>query len=97
MAASALARTEAARALIRSDPNALPVLRAVLALLHQEPVTDAILDAAAALPGATLRSLDAIHIASAEHLAPVLTSFVVYDKRLAAVALSRGLPVVTPA
>jgi uncharacterized protein len=96
LTASALARTEAARALIRSEPKALPVLRSVLAVLHQKPVTDAVLDAAARLPGATLRSLDAIHLATAEELAAVLTWFVAYDRRLADAARSRGLPVVTP-
>jgi predicted nucleic acid-binding protein len=93
---SALTRTEAARALIRAEPAALPVLRAVLAVLHQKPVTDAVLDAAASLPGALARSLDAIHLASAEELAPALTWFVAYDKRLAEAAHSRGLPVATP-
>jgi uncharacterized protein len=97
LAASALARTEAARALRRTEPAALPVLRAVLAVLHQSPVTDAILDAAAALPGPALRSLAAIHLATAEELAPVLTWFVAYDKRLAEHARSRGLPVAAPA
>ena len=93
---SALARTEAARALIRTEPAALPVLRAVLAVLHQKPVTDTVLDAAASLPGAMMRSLDAIHLATAEELAPTLTWFVAYDKRLAEAARSRGLPVATP-
>lgn len=95
--ASALARTEASRALMRTEPAALTVLRAVLALLHQKPVTDAILDAAAELPGRALRSLDAIHLATAEELRPVLTWFVAYDKRLAEAARSRGLRVVSPA
>jgi predicted nucleic acid-binding protein len=89
-------RTEAARALRRTEPAALPVLRAVLAVLHQTPVTDAVLDAAAQLPGAALRSLDAIHLATAEELAPVLTWFVAYNKRLADNARSRGLPVASP-
>lgn len=97
LAASALVRTEAARALSRTEPAALPVLRMVIALLHQPPVTDAVLDAAAQLPGTTLRSLDAIHLATAEELAPVLTWFVAYDKRLADAARQRGLPVASPA
>jgi predicted nucleic acid-binding protein len=96
LAVSALARTEAARALVRTEPAALPVLWRVLAVFHQKPVTDAVLDAAAHLPGATLRSLDAIHLATAEDLAPVLTWFVAYDKRLADAARSRGLPVAAP-
>jgi predicted nucleic acid-binding protein len=94
---SALARTETARALLRSDPDALPVLRTVLALLHQSPITDAILDAAAQMPDPAVRSLDAIHLATAEELATVLTWFVAYDRRLAEAARDRGLPVVAPA
>ena len=96
LVSSALARTETARALLRSEPTALPVLRAVLALLHQKPVTDALLDAAARLPGTTLRSLDAIHLATADELASALTWFVAYDRRLADTARSRGLPVISP-
>jgi uncharacterized protein len=92
----ALARTETARALLRNEPKALPALRAVLALIHQKPVTDALLDAAARLPGTTLRSLDAIHLATAEEIASALTWFVAYDKQLADAARSRGLPVVSP-
>jgi predicted nucleic acid-binding protein len=97
LAASALARTEAARALRRTEPAALPVLPAVLSVFHQKPITDAILDAAAQLPGDTLRSLDAIHLASAEELRSVLTWFVAYDKRLREAARTSGLPVVSPA
>lgn len=94
---SALVRTESARALIRSEPAALPVLRAVLSVMHQKSISDAILDAAATLPGATLRSLDAIHLATAEALASGLTWFVAYDKRLAEAAEVRGLAVASPA
>lgn len=96
LAASALARAECARALRRGEPAAVPVLHAVLALIHQKPVSDEILDAAAALPGESLRTLDAIHLATAEALSSVLTWFVAYDKRLVEAARSRGLPVVSP-
>lgn len=97
LTASTLVRTEAARALTRSQPDALPVLRSVLALLHLSPITDLILEAAATPPDPDLRSLDAIHLATAEHFAPALTWFVAYDKRLAEAARSRGLPVAAPA
>ncbi|MPZ27333.1 MAG: PIN domain-containing protein [Micromonosporaceae bacterium] len=96
LVASALARTEATQAILRSEPAAVAVLRAVLTLLHQKPITDAVLDAAAGIPGPTLRSLDAIHLATAEELRPVLAWFVAYDKRLAEAARSRGLPVASP-
>jgi uncharacterized protein len=96
VAVSALVRTEAARALRRTEPAALPVLASVLALLHQVPVSDLILDAAAALPDPLLRSLDAVHLATAVELASVLTWFVAYDRRLAEAARAAGLPVATP-
>jgi predicted nucleic acid-binding protein len=97
LAASALVRTEAARALLRTEPVAVGVLWSVLALLLQVPVTDAILDRAARLPEPTLRSLDAIHLATAEELEEALTWFVAYDRRLAAAARSRDLPAIAPA
>ncbi len=96
LGASALVRTEAARALWRTEPAALGVLGSVLALLHQVPVTDSILDRAARLPEPTLRSLDAIHLATADALSAALTSFVVYDQRLASAARALSLPVISP-
>lgn len=94
MVSSALARTEASRALVRNSPAALPHLRVLLALIHQLPVTDAVLDAAAAMPEPALRSLDAIHLASAMEVSP--SWFVAYDKRLIEAARCRGLPVLSP-
>ena len=96
LVSSALIRTESHRALLRSNVQAIPALRAVLATLHQRPLTDDLLDAAASLPGAGLRSLDALHLATAESLRHVLTWFVSYDKRLLDAAAARGLPVTAP-
>lgn len=93
---SALARTEAARALARNEPAALAVLPSVLATLHQWPVSDRVLDDAAVLPGSTLRSLDAVHLATAVQMRSVLNWFVAYDKRLVDAALTSGLQAVTP-
>lgn len=59
---------------------------------------DAGIAATAATVGpALLRSLDAIHLASAMALMPELDAFVTYDDRLAEAARSLGLPVVQPA
>ena len=49
---------------------------------------------AAALRPASLRTLDAIHLATALELAGDLTAFVSYDDRLSAAARDLGLPVV---
>lgn len=43
-----------------------------------------------------VRSLDAIHLATALHLGSSLRAFVTYDRMLGAVAGRLGLPVVAP-
>jgi hypothetical protein len=96
LVSSALVRTEARRVLLRNDPAALLNLPAVLSVIAQIPVSEAVLDSAAALPGPLLRTLDAIHLASAEAVAGV--AFVVaYDGRLIEAAAQRGLSVASPA
>jgi hypothetical protein len=52
---------------------------------------------AAAIGPPGLRTLDAIHLASAAALAGDLDAFVTYDLRLAEAARAAGLPVVSPA
>jgi predicted nucleic acid-binding protein len=49
------------------------------------------------LTPATLRTLDAIHLASALAIAPELDAVVAYDTRLAVAARAAGLAVVAPA
>ena len=58
-------------------------------------MTAEIRDRAANLPGG-LKTLDAIHVASAETLGEDLISFITYDRAMANVARSRGLPVASP-
>jgi uncharacterized protein len=55
-------------------------------------MTTEIRDRAANLPG-RLKALGAIHVATAETLGDELISFVTYDRTMATVARSRGLPV----
>ena len=58
-------------------------------------VTDEIRDAAATLPG-SIRTLDAIHIASAQIIGDALAVLVSYDKRMLDVAHSVGIPIAAP-
>jgi uncharacterized protein len=58
-------------------------------------ITAEIRDRAANLPG-RLKTLDAIHVATAETLGEDLISFITYDSAMASVARSRGLPVASP-
>jgi len=57
----------------------------------------AIASVAASLAPAAVRTLDAIHLATALALLPDLDAFVTYDDRLAEAARGLGLPVVRPA
>jgi hypothetical protein len=70
-------------------------LPAVLAVIAHVPVTDAILDRAAHLTDPALRTLDAIHLASAEAI-PDITAMLAYDKRLTEAARAIGLAVASP-
>ena len=44
----------------------------------------------------TLRTLDAVHVASAREFGPDLEALVTYDDRMIAAARANGLPVVSP-
>lgn len=73
-----------------------PNLMARLIREHREiRVSDRIRDVAARVPG-VLRSLDALHIASAEEVGTDLIALVTYDKRMAEAARAAGLPVAMP-
>lgn len=97
LVSSALARTEVMRALLPLGPDAVKRGREVLARVDLLRLNDRILDAAGLLEPSDLRSLDAIHLASAEQLGTDLRGFVTYDDRLATAAGGRGFRVVRPA
>ncbi len=60
------------------------------------PIDDEILETAAQLGPTTLRSLDAIHLASALVLLPDLGALVAYDLRLVEAARQSGIAVHMP-
>ena len=97
LVSSALARTEVVRALLPLGPDAVRRGREVLARVDLLRINDRVLDAAGQLAPPELRSLDAIHLASAEQFGSDLGAFVTYDERLAAAAAARGLRVIGPA
>ena len=70
---------------------------AVLDTVALVAIDDAVLVRAADLVPTTLRSLDAIHLATAHHVREDLDSMIVYDERLAAAAREAGLIVEAPA
>lgn len=86
---------ESGRAARRGDAD-LAQLAAVIERLEIFELDAEIDQRARAIGPASLRTLDAIHVATALAI-PGLGSFVTYDDRLADAARNVGLPVVRPA
>ena len=94
---SVLAEIESSRALARYAPEAVVRLHPVLDLVDLVELDAGIRILAQTVKPVTVRSLDAIHLATALRIQPRLTSFVTYDKRLADAARAAGLSVDVPA
>jgi len=97
VSSSALARTEVARALLAHGPATVRRGRGALDRIELIRVNDQVLNEAGTLLPIELRSLDAIHLATARLLGKDLARVVTYDGRMAAAARSLGLPVAAPA
>jgi predicted nucleic acid-binding protein len=93
---SALARTEVARALLPIGPEAVARGEEALRRIQLLRVNDRVLRAAGRIEPAELRSLDAIHLASAGALGPAVRQIVTYDERMADAAQSAGFTVAAP-
>lgn len=95
---SELARVEVVRAVRRAtkDPAAEGRAEEVMAGLHLMKIDSGVIGRAARLEPRLLRSLDAIHLASALSLGDDLGAILVYDSGLAAAAAACGLNVMSP-
>lgn len=93
---SALARTEVARALLPFGVAATARGEDTLNRLDVVRVNDRILRYAGTLMPVELRSLDAIHLATAAALGADLARVCTYDERLATAATALGMTVVAP-
>ena len=88
---SAVALVALLRALARSAPELDPDI--IIGRCTVIDIDTTIIRQAGILPPPTLRSLDAIHVASALAVASDLDAFVTFDERQAAAAAAAGLPV----
>jgi predicted nucleic acid-binding protein len=93
---SALARAEVLRALGPGGEPAIAAARAVLARCDLVRVSDRVLNLAGIMQPVELRSLDAIHLATAERLGSDISELVIYDERMAAAARQMGYRVSSP-
>ncbi len=93
---SELGRVEVLRAARRVGGQAPMEARAVVGDLDLIPLDRAVQDLACDIASPLLRTLDALHLASALLLSEELTAFIAYDHRLVAAARAAGLVVATP-
>jgi uncharacterized protein len=94
---SDLSTVELLRTCRRVDEDAVEGANLLLGGIDLLPVDRAIVEKAATLVPTELRSLDAIHLASAWSVKADLTALVAYDVRLCSVAKKAGIEVVSPA
>jgi len=96
---SVLLEVELPRAIRRSAPDRLDRVPAILAGFDLVTLSDDVVRTAAGFADPLLRSLDAVHLASAQLIAaatPGFQAFVAYDTRLLGAATARGLAVAAP-
>ena len=96
LVSSTLARTEVLRALLAAGDEAVGAGRKVLTRLDLVRINNRVLDEAATLRPVEIRSLDAIHLATAGQLGEDLGALVTYDERMAEAAKDLGYRVVAP-
>lgn len=93
---SSLARTEVMRAMLPGGEDAVAAGRKVLSGIDLVRITTGVLDEAGVLLPADLRSLHAVHLATARRLGQDLGVIVTYDERMAGAATHLGHRVVAP-
>ena len=93
---SALLRTESLRAVRQLGSAALATVREGLRRIDLVGIDDRILDAAGTLEPQVLRTLDAIHLATAMAVGDDLEAIVTYDERMLDAARLMGLSTATP-
>lgn len=97
LVASEVVLVELIRSVVRVNPRWVTHAYSALRAFALIPLSRSILVRAGSLEPPALRSLDAIHLASALALGSVGVTVVTYDHRLASAARDAGLPVESPA
>lgn len=96
-ATSLLTRVELFRFARKYGASALAEVDNLWSLLDVVPISEQITELAGQVAPIPLRSLDAIHLATALSLSGAISGVVTYDRRLADACALNGLDVVTPA
>lgn len=96
LVSSDLARTELMRAVSRASGNYLLQARLVLDSITILTISTAIFESAGRLSPSTLRTLDALHLASALEPGDDLDALITYDDRLADACAANGITTLSP-
>jgi uncharacterized protein len=97
LVSSALARTEVKRAVLQLGVTAMQRAEEVLKRIELVRMNNAVLNAAGVMKPDELRSLDAIHLATAALFETTLSGLITYDARMATAAQAHGWAVASPA
>lgn len=97
LVSSRLLAVEARRGTLRARPARLPRVDVTLAGVTLLDVSDAVIENAGRLPDPLLRTLDAIHLATALLIRADVDVLLTYDDRMASAARSHGIEVAAPA
>ena len=93
---SMIARTEVIRAVARTEPERVGAAEKMLADASLIVIDWQVAAAAAWVEPAGIRSLDAIHLATARRLEVGMDALVTYDRRMIEAGRTAGLPVASP-
>ena len=97
LVSSAVARAEVLRALLSEGEEGIARGRAVVSRVDLVRVNDRVLNAAGLLRPVEVRSLDAIHLATALLVGSELSHLISYDERMLEAAEQLRLRIATPA
>jgi uncharacterized protein len=96
LVSSTLLAVELRRSALRSVPQSLPRVDILLSRVEMIDMDDVVVESASRLPDPTLRSLDAIHLATALLIRDEVDVLLTYDERLADAARAHRLPTAAP-
>lgn len=94
---SALVAVEARRGMFRLRPEGIPKVDLLLNEVIRLEISAAVIESASRLPDPLLRTLDAIHLATALLIRDDVEVLLSYDQRLLDAAAAHGIPTAAPA
>lgn len=97
LVSSTLLIVEARRGTLRSAPQRMPRLDLFLTRVGTVDISDPVIESASRIHDPMLRSLDAIHLATALLIRDDLDELITYDTRLREAAEAHGIPTTAPA